>query len=160
MTRDELKAGLMIISNTAAAIAKDNPDFDNVFKLRENNRNDSTLLESARAFHTNASIPANKNLFLAYGLLPDFPDDLQDDTDAFEAAISQQDSANRERIGANADIDDIMDEALRAVGTLRVVVPNIFRNDAGKLSDWAAASRVERAPQKKKGNETPNPPQS
>jgi hypothetical protein len=53
-----------------------------------------------------------------------------------------------------------VDEALKAVGTLRVVVPNIFRNDAGKLSDWAAASRVEKAPKKKKEDEPPKLPQT
>jgi hypothetical protein len=157
MTRSELKADLSEISRTAGAIKKNNPDFDNVFRLSENNRNDSVLLESARAFHTAASVTAIKNHFIAYGLLADFLDDLQDDTDAFEAAISQQDSANRERVGANADIDDILDEALKAVDTLKVVVPNIFRNDAGKLADWAAASRVEKAPKKKK-DEPQNPP--
>lgn len=155
-TRSELKTDLSNISRTAGAIENNNPTFDNVFKLPENNRNDSTLLESARAFHTNASVTAIKNLFIGYGLPADFLEDLQADTDAFEAAISQQDSANRERIGANADIDDIMDEALKAVGTLRVVVPNVFRNDAGKLSEWTAASHVEKAPQK---TVVTNPPQ-
>jgi hypothetical protein len=102
-----------------------------------------------------------KNLFIAYDLSLNFVDDLQDDTDAFEAAISQQDSANRERIGANSAIDDILDETLRAVGTLKVVVPNIFRNDAGKLADWAAASHVEKAPERRKdGTNPPNPPNS
>ncbi|HEX8369427.1 MAG TPA: hypothetical protein VF604_12855 [Pyrinomonadaceae bacterium] len=149
-TRDELNTNLLAISRIAADIEKNNPDFDNIFRLPRTNRSDAALLESARAFHTTASIAANKSLFIAYGLAADFLDDLQDDTDAFEAAISQQDSANRVRVGANADIDDILDEALKAVGTLKVIVPNIFRDDAGKLADWAAASHVEKAPQKKK----------
>jgi len=159
LNRSELYADLSAISRIAADIEKNNPDFDNVFNLPRNNRNDATLLEISRAIHTNASPPAIKNLLTDYGLPPDFLDDLQDRTDAFEAAISQQDSANRERIGANSAIDDIIDETLRAVGTLKVVVPNIFRNDAGKLADWTAASHVEKPPKKKKDETNPpNPP--
>jgi hypothetical protein len=157
MNRSELYTDLSAISRIAADIEKNNPDFDNVFRLPRDNRNDAALLESARAFHTAASVTAIKNLFIAYGLPADFLDDLQNDTDAFEAAISQQDSANRERIGANSAIDDILDETLKAVGTLKVIVPNIFRNDAGKLADWAAASHVEKAPKKTK-DEPQNPP--
>jgi hypothetical protein len=157
MTRSELNADLTGITRTAEAIAKNNPDFDNVFRLPRTNRNDAALLESARAFHTAASVPAIKALLIGYGLPADFPEDLQADTDAFEAAISQQDSANRERVGANADIDDILEDALKAVGTLKVVVPNIFRDNAGKLADWAAASHVEKAPKRKK-DEPQNPP--
>ncbi|HLM01009.1 MAG TPA: hypothetical protein VK400_08120 [Pyrinomonadaceae bacterium] len=156
MNRNELNADLAAISRTAAAIEENNPGFDNVFRVPRKNLNDAVLIETARAFHTNASAAAAKNLFTGYGLPADFLDDLQADTDAFEAAISQQDSANRERVGANADIDDILDEALKAVGTLKVVVPNIFRGDAGKLADWTAASHVEKAPKKTKAE--PNPP--
>jgi hypothetical protein len=157
LTRNELNTDLTAITRTAGAIEKNNPDFDNVFRLPRFNRNDAALLETARAFHTNASIAANKNLLIGYGLPTDFLEDLQADTDAFEAAISQQDSANRDRIEANSAIDDILDEALKAVGTLRVVIPNIFRNDAGKLADWAAASHVQKAPKKKPGEPAPTP---
>jgi hypothetical protein len=159
MTRSELYADLSAIARNAADIEKNNPDFDNVFHLPRNNRNDAALLESARAFHMTASGTEIKNLFMAYGLLANFLDDLQDDTDAFEAAVSQQDAANRERIGANSAIDDIIDEVLRAVGTLKVIVPNIFRDDAGKLAEWTAASHVEKSPQKRKDETNPqNPP--
>ena len=52
----------------------------------------------------------------------------------------------RERIGAISAIDDILEDTLNAVKTLKVVIPNLFRDDAGKLAEWAAAFHVERAP--------------
>ncbi len=150
MYRGEVKTDLSLMAKTATAIKKVNPDFDNVFKVPHDNLNDATLLETARAFHTAASLPAVKKLFTGFALENDFLEDLAADTAGFEAAISEQDTANRARVGANADIDGMLPEVLQAVSVLKVVVPNMFRNDRAKLAEWTSASHVEKASAKPK----------
>lgn len=148
--RNELYDDLSLISQTAAQIARDNPDFINKYRLPQTNRNDLTWIETARAFAVD--LVADKQLFLDYGMPDDFIEDLIADTDDFEAAINEQDDSNRDRIGANADIDEIIDTALRAVRTLKVIIPNLFKGNPGKLADWASASHVE-----KPAKRTPKP---
>lgn len=70
--------------------------------------------------------------------------------DEFEAAINAQDAALRERVAANAMIDDAVDRALTGRRTLLVIVPNIFSGNAGKLADWASASYIEKLPESRK----------
>lgn len=160
LMRNELYAEISRIVKIAADIERDEPDFVNKFRLPRANKSDLVWLETARAFA--ADLTAVKHLFVEYGFLADFIDDLTADADAFEQAINQQDTANRGRVGANADIDEILGDALKAKRTLDVIVPNIFRDDAGKLADWTAASHVEKTPKRNKGGENPanpaNPP--
>ncbi len=118
------------------------------FFLPSNNRNDAYILETARAFHADSQ--AVEALFIGYGLAVKFRDDLQTMVDEFEGAINAQDTANRDRIDANATVDSIIDQALTARRTLLVIIPNIFRNDPGKLADWASASHIEKLPKAKK----------
>lgn len=148
LMRNELYTDLSAIAKIAAQIERDNPDFVNKFRLPQTNRSDLVWLETARAFAADAAVV--KQLFIDYGLPADFVADLNADTDAFEEVINQQDTSGRAGVGANADIDEILGDALKAKRTLDVVVPNIFRNDAGKLAEWTAASHVEKPPKKKK----------
>ena len=144
MLRAELKRDLTAIIEVAEDIERNNPSFDNVFHQSRNNRNDATLLETARAVYTASEPPDIEKLFTAYGLPAVFREDLRDDTDAFEAAISEQDAANRSRIDANATIDNTLEQSLDAIRTLKIIVPKIFADNPGKLADWAAACHIER----------------
>lgn len=146
MAREELYDDLARISSTARTIALDNIDFANKFRLPRDNRSDQTLLETARAFAEQAA--PLKNDFIAYGFPADFVTDLTADIAAFETAFNSQDEAERERIDANAAIDALIEQAMIARRKLDVIVPNVFRGNAGKLADWASASHVERAAQK------------
>lgn len=149
IARDEVKKEVLEIAKTGRDIQRNNPDFNNVFHIQENNRNDATLLETARQFHTDASVAEVKELFLAYAMPDDFLEDLAAAIAAFEAAVSKQDTANRDRIDANASIDDLTVQVLAAVRTLKIIVPKLFRDEPGKLADWGSASHVEKAPTKK-----------
>lgn len=146
MAREELYDDLARISATARTIALDNEEFANKFRLPRDNRNDQTMLETARAFAEQA-VPL-KDDFIAYGLPADFVTDLTADITAFETAFNLQDEAGRERVEANAAIDALIEQAMVARRKLDVIVPNVFRGNAGKLADWASASHVERASQK------------
>lgn len=144
MMRNELYNDMSLIARTALQISRENPDFINKFRLPEVNRSDLTWLETARAFAQD--LPPVQDLFFELAMKPDFIDDLIDDTDAFEQAISGQDASNRDRVEANADIDDIIADALKDVRTLKIMMPNIFHGQPGKLADWASASHIEKAP--------------
>ncbi len=148
MKRTETNGFLIAIARVARDIARNDSTFVNKFILPSNNRNDAAILETARAFHADSE--SVRNLFIGYGLDNDFRDQLQALIDEFEDAINAQDTANRDRIDANATVDSIIDRALTARRTLLVVVPNIFKNDPGKLADWASASHIEKLPKAKK----------
>lgn len=147
MARGELKETLMNLAETARDIKKNNADFNNVFVIPRLNLNDATLLETGRAFHRDATPDAVKNLFLGYGEDANFLEELNTQTEAFADAISDQDAANRARIGANADIDEMLGEVLKAIGTLKVIMPKLLKDNPGKLADWLNACKIQKAPQ-------------
>jgi hypothetical protein len=149
MRRTMLNGYLIRISGTARDEEKNNPNFVNKYRLNRLNRNDSTLLEKARAFYADSE--ADEQMFEDYGYA-DFRATLLGLINAFEEAISEQDAANRARIGANATIDDIIDRALSGRRTLLIIVPNLFHNNPGKLAEWAAASHIEKLPKAKPKN--------
>ena len=153
MKRSEVKSFLVSMSETARDIAKNDAAFVNKFRIQHHNVNDAVLLETARAFYADSEAVEAK--FTDYGFEEDFRDDLDVLIDEFDAAINGQDSALRERVAANATIDELLDAALNGRRTLLVIVPNIFRNNPGKLADWASASHIEKLPKKKKA---PPPP--
>lgn len=146
--RSEVKSFLLEMTETARDIAKNDTSFVNTFRLQHHNLNDALLLETARAFYADSEAVAAK--FTDYGFEEDFRDDLDVLIDEFDAAINGQDAALRERVAANATIDELLDNALTGRRTLLVIVPNIFRNNPGKLADWASASHMEKLPKKKK----------
>lgn len=146
LMRNEIYDALSLIARTAIAVERGETGFVNKFRLPQTNRSDLVWLETARAFI--AELPAVEQLFLDYGLPAGFIAELTADANEFEAAIGSQDASNRDRIEANAAIDDILADALQAARTLKIIVPNIFRGNAGKLADWASASHVEKAPKK------------
>lgn len=144
MAREELYADLMTISQTARVMALDSENFIDKFRLPRGNRNDRTMLETARAFA--AQLVPLVSDFTAYGLPANFLTDLNGDIEAFEQATNNQDGASQQRIGANAEIDEIIENALLAKRRLDVIVPNVYRNNAGKLAAWSSAAHIERAP--------------
>ncbi len=154
MKRSELNSYLIGMTETARDIAKNDDAFVNKFRMPRGNRNDATLLETARAYYADSE--AVKDKFVDYGFETDFREDLEALIEEFDDAINAQDSALRNRVASNATIDDAIDNALTGRRTLLVIVPNIFRDNAGKLADWASASYVEKLPKKKK---TPPPTQ-
>jgi len=145
MTRGELKKTLEDFAETARDIKKNNADFDNVFIIPRKNLNDPTLLETGRAFLRDATPDAIKALFLGYGEDADFLEALTAQTEAFADAIDDQDAANRARIGANADIDEMLVEVLKAINTLKVIMPKILKDNPGKLAQWLNACQIQKA---------------
>lgn len=151
MKRSEIYSYLLWMSRNARDISKTNAAFVNKFRIPRLNLNDALLLETARAFYRDSE--AVGATFIEYGLPETFREDLEALIEEFADAINAQDSALRERVASNATIDEVVDNALTGRRTLLVIVPNIFRNDRGKLADWTSASHIEKLP--KAGKTTP-----
>lgn len=146
MAREELYADLSAITATARALALDKPEYANKFRIPRLNLNDLTMLETARAFASEASADGRDTDLISYGLPADFLADLNADIASFEQATNQQDVGHRQRTGADASIDEIIENAMIARRKLMVIVPNVYRNNPRKLADWASASHIERPP--------------
>jgi hypothetical protein len=149
MNRTQLKGFLIRMANAARDEQQNNPDFINKFRINHKNLNDVMLLETARAFYADSE--AVEEVFEGYGFI-DLRATLKALIDEFEEAINEQDAAKRARIGANASIDDIIDNALTGRRTLLIIVPNLFSNNPAKLAEWAAASHIEKLPKAKPSN--------
>jgi hypothetical protein len=142
------------ISGTARDIARNDETFVNKFKRPSAERNDLIWLETGRAFA--ADLPAVADKFAEYGYKATIGTDLTTAADDFEAAINAQNAYLRQRIDSNASIDSIISDALKALRTLKVIVPNIFSGNPGKLADWASASHIEKKTRKPEPQPTPN----
>jgi hypothetical protein len=134
------------LAMTARDIAREDATFVNKFRTPQRNKSDLSWLETGRAFA--ADLPAVRDKFTDYGWDADFIDRLTAEADEFEAAIHAQTSATGQRIDANASIDSILDEALKALRTLKIIIPNIFAGNPGKLAEWTSASHIEKRARK------------
>jgi hypothetical protein len=153
--RGNLRDDLEAISRTARSIAEGMPGLDDKFRLPRGAANDQELVAAARAFATDA-LPM-KATFIEYGMPADFLDDLNDDIEAFDAAVSAQEAGRRERVTATAAIDEVIERGMQMARRLDAIVYNVFRDQPSKLAAWKSARHVERAPKRKK--ETPPSPQ-
>jgi hypothetical protein len=153
--RAALIEDLEVLRDTARAIALDNPNFVNNFRLPRGRLTDQQLLATARNFAAEAG-PV-KAEFIRYGLPADFVEDLNADTESFERAIASQNRSTDTHVAATQAFDDGLDEGGKIVRQLDAVVRNKYRNDGATLAAWTSASHTERAPKHKpqKPNEPP-----
>jgi hypothetical protein len=149
--RDNLQDDLDAMSRTARAIGEVTPGLEDKFRLPRGRANDQELLAAARAFLADA-LPM-KATFIEYGMPADFLEDLDDDIQAFVAAVELQESGKRDRATATAAIDDVISRGMQIVRRLDAIVYNILRDQPAKLAGWNRARHVERAPKRKR--ETP-----
>lgn len=152
MSRRQLKNTLYELADSAVDIKNNNPDFDNVFVVDGKNLNDANLLETGRSFFGDLT-PAVRALFVDYGHDEDFHEELEDEINDFADSINDQGEAFRNRVGANAAIDVLLSDVLKAINTLEVIMPKLLKNDPGKLAEWLSAVKIEKAP--KRGNPPP-----
>ncbi|HJR05797.1 MAG TPA: hypothetical protein VJ842_00770 [Pyrinomonadaceae bacterium] len=153
--RAELREDLEAISRTARAMSFDTPGIAERFRLPRGNRNDQQLLNTARAFATDAA--TFRAEFIRHELPADFLEDLNADIDDFEEAITAQNHSKEARVAATEAIDTAVDRGADAVRQLDAVVRNKFRDDPATLAAWTSASHVERAPRRRQ-LDTPQPP--
>ncbi len=101
----------------------------------------------ARSFAANAI--ADKSRFLDYDLPADFLDTHNAAIEDFEEAVNQQNEGVATRKGARASLEDALTRAEEELERCDTALRNRVK-DAGTLSAWESARRLERAPQKQK----------
>jgi hypothetical protein len=141
--RNELREDLIAISRTARAISVIKPGFEDKFRLPPN-KNDQLLISAAKAFASDAA-PFISD-FISREMPGDFLDELNATIKLFEKVVVDKNMGAEARLSARAAIDEAIDRGMDAVRQLDAIVKNKFSNDPVKLSAWASAKHIERAP--------------
>jgi hypothetical protein len=141
--RQALREDLDAISRTARAMSDVVPGLDDKFRLPRVD-NDSTLLNSARAFAGEAA-PLSAQ-FVAHELPADFLTTLNADITAFETSVNTQAGSVGQRVTAGTAIDDAIETGMAIVRKLDALVKNKYAHNRAVLSEWTSASHTERGP--------------
>jgi hypothetical protein len=110
--------------------------------LMPHSRGDQALLNSARAFQTDA--PAFSAQFISLGLASTFLTQLGTDITAFETAITGKGTGVGTQAGATGGLESNAHQASVALHVLNTVVRNTYKNNPTKLAQWATASHLEK----------------
>jgi hypothetical protein len=154
--RKALREWLATISDTAATIALDFPEFKDRFLRPRTNINDQNLLGTARSFITEAT--PLKARFIEYDLPADFLETFTAVVENFEQAINQQNLGKGGHRANSVAIDAALDFAEQDLERLNTVMRNKFGDNPATLAAWESARRLQRAPQKQKPPTPPTPP--
>ena len=153
--RDALLKQIERVSETATAISIDKPGFEVKFRLAD--RNDQTLIQSARTFAAEAE--TIKNDFLQHCLPDNFIDNLRAGAAQLDRAILDQAASKNKRAHATKSVDGAMDECLTLLQRVDAIVANTLADNPPALAEWNVTRRVtyrsKRAPEA-----APEPPQS
>jgi len=147
-----LRRELESIARTARSMAMTMPGLEDKFRAPRDLK-DQELLGLARSFAADA-LPL-KAEFVRRGLPADFLDELEDDLEAFEAAVNRRIQGTEAHITATAAIDDLIDGGIRTVRELGPIMRNIFAGDMATLAAWESASHIERAPRRNRPPTSP-----
>ena len=137
------------IASTAKIIKKEEPDFDNLFKIPRGSLSGQQLLDTANAFIGDLT-PAVVTKFNDYGIAGDIPTNLTNKVNAFEAARTQQNAGRGSGVAATAQTRAAITSLKKNRRTLKTIVENMLEEngDAGLIAEWKSACKVE----------TPKPP--
>lgn len=177
---DALNEDFGNISRTAQAIALDEPGFATPYLLPENpaesarlthadsllkllEDNNKPISEGGDTPEQKAAKAALRAKFISYDLPDDFVEDLRSDTDAIHFVNKQNRSGAQGGVENTAAIGVLLGQCADVVQHLDAAMHNKYQRKPERLRAWQSASRVERAPQRKKADkpaDTPptNPP--
>jgi hypothetical protein len=128
------------VARTAKLIEKKKPGFANAFEMPGGYLSYQDLIDKAQAFAIEGA--KNQTDFDKYGLKEEFFNDLSQDVAELGEASEGQADAKRGGVGATADTETILENALDVRGELKVAIENHYRNDAAKLAEWHTASHI------------------
>lgn len=152
-----IKSDLRRVARAARIIERKKPgDFENVFDVPRGDLKYQDVIDKANSFI--ARRQANKADFDRYGLNDQFFADLQEDVAELNEATEGQADAKRTGVGATADIEATVENALDIREELKTAIGNHYRNDPAKLAEWLAASHIRRTPRANDDNKPPAPP--
>lgn len=144
---------------TARLAEKKNRNFKNTFTLPRGGLNYREIVERADSFAADA--PAFSADFDKYALTAQFFAELKTEADNLRETSHEQADAKRTSVGANADIEAILEDTLDVREELDRALKNYYRDTPQKLAEWLTASHIER--KRKTAEPTPpdeNPPAS
>lgn len=143
------------IVKTAKAIKKENPVFNNKFKLKRGNLSEQEWLDVSRSFIND--LPEVIDKFVEYGMSDALVNRLNNHINAFEAARVEQTSGKGGGIATTARTKSTITRLMQTRRTLALVVHNILEElgEMALLAEWESACHVERAPKRKKNEESP-----
>jgi hypothetical protein len=156
---DEIEQDLRHIARTARLAAKKVQGFQNTFILPRGALTYQQLIEYAESFIADAV--QYKDEFAKRGLTEQFFTDLATDVAEFKGIAREQADAKRTSVGANADAETILEEALDIRGELKTAIENHYRSNPARLAEWLTATHIERKKNdasKTTGNNPPEQP--
>jgi hypothetical protein len=164
---DALTIDLRNIRRTAMAIAQDEPGFADAFPAAEHN--DTGVLTTADAYLAQLEIKkgdtesdqsakaAAVERFIAFELPASFVADLRADRDALTSAAGTVEGKRQGKIEDTGAIDTGLRITAKAIRYLNAIMHNKYSRNPEKLRAWKSATHLERAPERKKKEETPAP---
>lgn len=131
----------------------DDAGFRQLFRVPDGD-NDQLLISNARQFVAEARrFPAQ---FKGRGIPATLADELEDDINAMDAAISDKASGKIESVGATADIDGQIETGMNAEMVLDSIMHNVYFDNPTKLAQWMTARHVKKRASRPKTE--PKPP--
>ncbi len=103
---------------------------------------DQLLIDDAGRFIAEAA--PLLEAFKERGMPADFITDLTAKRDAFIAAVAKSEASQSERVGTNAGFAVPLRRCREAVEDVAPIVKVVYKNNASKLAEWNAASRIEK----------------
>ncbi len=135
-----ITADLRRVARTARVIEKKNADFVNAFEVPGGYLSYQEMIDKAQAFATERA--KNTADFEKYGLDDAFFTALAEDVAELGEASEGQADAKRGGVGATADIETILENALDVRAQLKIAIENHYRNDPARLAEWLTASHI------------------
>ncbi|CAN5486027.1 hypothetical protein BH10ACI1_BH10ACI1_33770 [soil metagenome] len=157
--KTDLYALVRKIIETGKTIKKEEPDFDNKFKVRRGTLSGQEILDAGRAFAADLTAPTVAK-FADYALAAANPTTLNAKIDAFETARAQQNTGKSGSVAATATTRAAIGRIKKTRRTVAKIGENIIEetNDAGLVAEWKSACRIERRAKKTTGTPTPPTP--
>ncbi|HEY0051388.1 MAG TPA: hypothetical protein VGB68_18980 [Pyrinomonadaceae bacterium] len=157
--KTDLLALLRKIAETAKTIKKDEPAFENTFKLPRGTLGSQQLLDTASSFAAMLTAPLIAR-FGEFGLASATPANLNDKIAAFQTARAQQNAGKSVGVASTAETKASIKRLMQARRTTAQIGENILEDsgDAGLLEAWRSACRIERHKTKPAENPPPQPP--
>ncbi len=134
------------VRNAARAAEPANPGTRDRYRYTTN-MSHQEFLAAGRSFAEGGI--TDKTLLADYGAPPQWPTDVTNACDAFEASFGQQDSAVGSRIAKNAEFNNEMAQLIALKSTATHMVPNFCTGNPGAIAAWHSAAHVEAAPKPK-----------
>ena len=138
--RQDLRDAMEWIAEMWRPMAKNHGGAINKFQI--NYGSDQLLIDDAGSFITEAT--PLKQAFIDRAMPEDFIEDLTAKRNAFIASIQEAQAAKRARIGTNAGFAEPLRKCREAVEDVDPIVKMVYRDNASKLAEWLAASRIEK----------------